>query len=144
MQVRDIMTKKVITANTNDTVLHVAKLMTQYNIGSVPIIESGEKVIGMITDRDIVIAMAKYNRDPQNTLAENVMTSEVYGVKPDADLSQALALMKKKQIRRLPVLENDQLVGMISIGDVAIHSNNADMEVGDALTEISKPSKTVM
>ena len=141
MLVKDIMTKEVVTVDVNDTVLNVAKLMTNYNIGCIPVVEHGQKVLGMITDRDIVIAMAKYNRDPQNTLVANVMTSGVYSVKPDADLSQALELMKKQQIRRLPVMENEVLLGMISLGDVAINARHADTEVGEALTEISKPTR---
>ena len=141
MQVKDIMTKDVITVNSDDTVLHVAKLMTNYNIGCIPVVESGNKVLGVITDRDIVIAMAKYNRDPENTLAVNIMTSGVYSVKPDADLSQALDLMKKQQIRRLPVIEGESLLGMLSLGDVAVYASHADEEISDALTEISLPTR---
>lgn len=141
MKVKDIMTKNVVTVSTDDTVLHVAKLMTNYNIGCIPVVENGQKVLGVITDRDIVIAMAKYNRDPENTLAVNIMTSGIYSVKPDAELSQALSLMKKQQIRRLPVIENDNLLGMVSLGDVAVYANHTDTEVGEALTEISKPAR---
>ena len=141
MLVKDIMTKKVVTADVNDTVLYVAKLMTDYNIGCVPVVENGQKVLGLITDRDIVLAMAKYNRDPENTLAVNVMSEGVYSVKPDAELSQALALMKKQQIRRLPVMDDEILVGMISLGDVAVCADNDDKEISEALTEISKPSR---
>ena len=142
MRVKDIMTKDVITVDVNDTVLHAAKLMTNYNIGCIPVVENGKKVLGMITDRDIVIAMAKYNRDPENTLAVNIMTYGVYSVKPDAELSQALALMKKQQIRRLPVMENELLLGMVSLGDVAVYASHANEEISEALTEISKPNKS--
>ncbi len=141
MLVKDVMTREVITADVNDTVLHVAQLMAEYNIGSIPVVENNTKVLGMITDRDIVIAMAKYNRDPENTLALNVMTDGVFSVKPEAELSQALELMKKQQIRRLPVIENDSLMGMISLGDIAVCASSADTEIAEALTEISKPCK---
>ncbi len=141
MQVKDVMSKDVIIADMNDTVLDVAKLMAHHNIGCVPVTKDGQIVLGIITDRDIVLSMARYNRDPENTLASNVMTSNVYSVKPDAELVQALALMKKQQIRRLPVIENEVLLGMLSLGDVAVYSEKNDVEISDALTEISKPAK---
>lgn len=136
MQVKDIMTKEVVIADMNDTVLDVAKLMAHHNIGCVPVTRDGQ-----ITDRDIVLAMAKYNRDPENTLATNIMTSNVYSVKPDAELGQALALMKKQQVRRLPVMENELLLGMLSLGDVAVYADKTEAEISEALTEISKPSR---
>lgn len=141
MQVKDIMTKEVVIADMNDTVLDVAKLMAHHNIGCVPVTRDGQIVVGMITDRDIVLAMAKYNRDPENTLATNIMTSNVYSVKPDAELGQALALMKKQQVRRLPVMENELLLGMLSLGDVAVYADKTEAEISEALTEISKPSR---
>lgn len=141
MQVKDIMTKDVIIVDINDTVLDVAKLMAHHNIGCVPVTKDGQKVLGMITDRDIVLAMARYNRDPENTLATNIMTTNVYSVKPDAELGQALALMKKQQIRRLPVMENEILLGMISLGDFAVYTSNVESEISEALTEISKPAR---
>ena len=141
MQVKDIMTKDVVIVDINDTVLDVAKLMAHHNIGCVPVTKDGQKVLGMITDRDIVLAMARYNRDPENTLATNIMTTNVYSVKPDAELGQALALMKKQQIRRLPVMENEILLGMISLGDFAVYTSNVESEISEALTEISKPAR---
>lgn len=140
MKVRDIMTKDVVFADKEDSVLTVAKLMKHHNIGAVPIVENAEKVLGMVTDRDIVLNMADYNFDPANTFALKLMTDKLYTVKPEADLSSALALMKKQQIRRLPVMENNKLVGMLSIGDIAVRSDY-NMEMSEAISEISMPDK---
>ena len=140
MKVRDIMTRDVDFANKYDSVLTVAKLMKHHNVGAIPIVENAEKVLGMVTDRDIVLNMADYNFDPANTFALKLMTDKLYTVKPEADLSSALALMKKQQIRRLPVMEDNKLVGMLSIGDIAVRSDY-NMEMSEAISEISMPDK---
>ena len=140
MKVRDIMTKDVVFTNKDDSVLTVAKLMKHHNVGAIPIVENAEKVLGMVTDRDIVLNMADYNFDPANTFALKLMTDKLYTVKPEADLSSALALMKKQQIRRLPVMEDNKLVGMLSIGDIAVRSDY-NMEMSEAISEISMPDR---
>lgn len=141
MKVKDIMTKDVVIADKNDTVLTVAKLMKHHNIGTVPVVENAQKVLGMVTDRDIVLNMADYNFDPANTKALSLMSSKVYSVKPEADISSAIELMKKQQIRRLPVIENEKLVGMLSIGDIAVRSDY-NIEMSEAIAEISMPNRT--
>ena len=140
MKVRDIMTKDVVFANKDDSVLTVAKLMKHHNVGAIPIVENAEKVLGMVKDRDIVLNMADYNFDPANTFALKLMTDKLYTVKPEADLSSALALMKKQQIRRLPVMEDNKLVGMLSIGDIAVRSDY-NMEMSEPISEISMPDR---
>ncbi len=140
MLVRDLMSKDLVLADTNDTVFDVAKMMRHHNIGAVPVVAHGTQVLGMITDRDIVLNMAKEEFDPCRTFASNIMSDKVYSVKPDVEVDFALDLMRKQQIRRLPVIENEQLVGMLSIGDIAT-SNKFNMEVSEALTEISQPAE---
>lgn len=141
MLVRDLMSKDLVLADTNDTVFDVAKMMRHHNIGAVPVVAHGTQVLGMITDRDIVLNMAKEEFDPCRTFASNIMSDKVYSVKPDVEVDFALDLMRKQQIRRLPVIENEQLVGMLSIGDIAA-SNKFNMEVSEALTEISQPAES--
>lgn len=140
MKVNEIMTKKLVVANTTNTILDVAKLMRHHNIGWVPIVESGNKVLGVVTDRDIVMNMAQYNSDPSTTNAKEIASDVVYKVKPDVDVQYALDLMQKQRIRRLAVMDNECLVGIISIGDIAVHASQ-NAEVGWTLTEISKPSR---
>lgn len=140
MKVKDLMTRDMVIANTNDTVFDVAKLMKHHNIGCVPVVADGEKVLGVVTDRDITLNIAKYNLDAAKTLASTIMSDRVYSVRPDADVTDALELMKKQRVRRLPVIENECLVGMISIGDIAV-TQDFNMEISEALTEISKPAR---
>ena len=140
MKVRDIMTKDLVIADKDDTILDVAKLMKHHNSGCVPVLDDGEKVLGVITDRDIVMNMARFNLDPANTFASEIASDVVYKVKPEADVTDALALMKKQRIRRLPVMEEDALVGMLSIGDVAVYASK-NVEVGETLLEISRPAR---
>lgn len=139
MLVKNIMTQDVVYVDTMDNILTVAKKMKQYDIGIVPVMENSSKVVGMITDRDIVMGLADYNFDMSNTYAHKLMSDKVYSVRPNAEVSDALALMKKQQIRRLPVIEEDHLVGMLSMGDIAI-SEHYDTEMSEALTEISMPT----
>ncbi len=139
MQVRDIMTKDIVIADTNDTIIDVAKLMAHHNIGCIPVTENGEKVLGVITDRDIVVEMAEHSYDPYNTLATSIMSDNVYFVRPDVDVKFAFDLMKKQQVRRLPVLENGKILGMVSLGDLAVSAYQQKAEISEALTEISMP-----
>lgn len=140
MKVREIMTKDMIIADKDDTILEVAKLMRHHNIGCIPVVENGQKVLGVVTDRDIVMNMAKFNSDPSNTFAREIASDVVYKVKPDAEVGQALELMKKQRVRRLPVMEEECLIGMLSLGDVAVYASQS-VEVGEALIEISKPAR---
>lgn len=141
MQVKDIMTKDVVIADTNDTIIDVAKLMAHHNIGCVPVTENGEKVLGVITDRDIVVEMAKNSYDPYNTLASTIMSDNVYYVRPEVEVKFAFDLMRKQQVRRLPVLDNGKLLGMITLGDLAVAANNQKSEISEALTDISMPNR---
>ena len=140
MKVKEIMSKDVVFANSTDNVLTVAKLMKHHDIGAMPVVENASKVLGMITDRDIVLTLADYNFDLANTEVTKLMSNKVYSVRPEADLSSAIALMKKQQIRRLPVIEEEQLMGMLSIGDIAVHSEYGK-EMSEAFTEISSPAE---
>lgn len=139
MKVRDIMTRNVACLNPDSTVLEAAQLMQKHNVGSIPVCdESG--VVGIVTDRDIVVRNIAHGKDPRTTPVRDVMTSQVTTVGPDADLKAASATMSEKKIRRLPVVENNQLVGIISLGDVATSAMH-DVEVSSTLAEISSPSR---
>ena len=139
MQVKDIMTKNIVIADASDTIIDVAKLMAHHNIGCIPVTKNGDKILGVITDRDIVVEMAEHSYDPYNTLATAIMSDNVYFVRPDVDVKFAFDLMKKQQVRRLPVLENGKILGMISLGDLAVSAYKQKEEISEALTEISTP-----
>lgn len=139
MKVRDIMTENVAYINPESTVTEAARLMQKHNVGSIPVCDQNG-VIGMVTDRDIVVRNVAHGTDPQTTPVKSVMTSQVTTVTPDMDLSQVSDIMSKNQIRRIPVVDNKTLVGIVALGDLAT-DQRFEMEASDTLTDISKPSK---
>jgi CBS domain-containing protein len=136
-KVKDIMTRDVASVEPTSSVTDAARIMQKYNIGSVPVCDDGV-LRGIVTDRDIVVRNTALGSNPGNTHVGDVMTSQVITVTPDADVDSVSALMSEKQVRRLPVVENNMLVGMIALGDLAVDTR-FDMEASAALTDISMP-----
>ena len=137
MKVRDIMTKNVFTVTPNTSLKNVADKMKELNVGAIPVVE-GDKPIGIITDRDIVLRTVSENKDPFNTKAADIMSVDLVLATPEMDTDDAAALMSRHRIRRLPVVENEKLVGMVSLGDLAAKPQFVD-EAGNALSDISQP-----
>ncbi|MDP4178325.1 MAG: CBS domain-containing protein [Bacillota bacterium] len=139
MTVKDLMTTNVASVCSDDTVDHAAQLMREYNVGSIPVCDNNNKIIGIITDRDIAL---RSSADGQNTKAQSVrdiMSSNPVVGRPDMDVNDAARIMSERQIRRLPIVENNNLIGVVSLGDIAVEpslKNNAK----EALSDISKPS----
>lgn len=136
MTLRDVMTNPVIRISPEESVAVAARTMTHYNIGAMPVVGRDGRVCGMVTDRDIVTRCLAANRSPSATTVRDVMTSSVVAARPDMDTAMAAGLMGREQIRRLPVVENGKLCGMVSLADLALQEETS-MEAGDALTEIS-------
>jgi CBS domain-containing protein len=139
LKVKDIMTRSVAYINPDSTVTEAAQLMQKHNVGSIPVCDQSG-LIGMVTDRDIVVRNVAHGTDPHTTPVKNVMTSQVTTATPDMDLNLVSEIMSQNQIRRIPVVENKMLVGIIALGDLATNKR-FDLEASDALTDISKPSK---
>ena len=139
MKIGDIMTRDVRTIVRNSTVEQAARMMKDLNVGSIPVTEN-ENVIGIITDRDVVLRNVADGRTAADTRVEEVMSKTVVTATPDMDVHRAADLMAQKQIRRLPVVENNRMVGIVSIGDLAVR-NIYENEAGEALSSISKPSR---
>ncbi|MDR9854600.1 CBS domain-containing protein [Paenibacillus sp. VCA1] len=134
--VRDCMTKDVQVCAPHDTATSAAKMMRDINCGSLPVCE-GKKIMGMITDRDIVLKCVAAGKDPDSVHCHDCMTKDVITCSPDTDAHECARLMADHQIRRIPVVENGEIVGICAIGDLAtinIHIN----EAGEALSEISE------
>ncbi|MFD1396564.1 CBS domain-containing protein [Kroppenstedtia eburnea] len=140
-QLREIMTQNVASVSPQDNVYKAASLMRQHNIGSVPVVENGQ-VRGMVTDRDLVLRALAEQKNEQVTVGE-VMTNQVVTGTPEMSVDEASSLMARNQIRRLPVVENNQLVGMVSLGDMAVRQPHVN-EAGQALSNISEPSSPQM
>lgn len=139
MKVKDIMTKNVAYINPASTVVEAAQLMQKHNVGSIPVCDQSG-VIGIVTDRDIVVRNVAHGNNPQSTKVQDVMTSSIATATPDMDVSAVSKIMASSQIRRVPVVENNKLVGIVALGDVATDAKY-DTEVADALAEVSMPSK---
>lgn len=136
MKLRDVMSNPVIRIRPDESVAVAARTLARYNIGALPVCGNDGRVCGLVTDRDIVTRCLAANRSPSTTTVRDVMTSQVVSARPDMDASLAAGLMGREQIRRLPVIENGKLCGMVSLGDLALKEESS-IEAGDALTEIS-------
>jgi CBS domain-containing protein len=138
--VRDVMTRDAEVVGPDTQLVDVAKKMRDLDVGSIPVCD-GERLLGMITDRDITIRATAEGKDPKSTPVRQVMTPEVTWVFEDEQAGRAASLMRENQIRRLPVLDrNDKLVGILAIGDLALELGN-DRLVGDTLEDISQPGR---
>jgi CBS domain-containing protein len=142
MKVKEIMTKDVATLNPDDTIERAAQLMKQYNIGAVPVCK-GETVIGVITDRDITLRSVAQGENGRNQTVREIMTSNPVLVNSETEIHDAARIMSERQIRRLPVVENNNLVGIVSLGDLAVESILQD-NAGEALSDISEPATPTM
>ena len=136
MKLRDIMTNQVVKIHPEETVEVAARMLERNNIGSVPVCSGEGKLCGILTDRDIVTRCLAAGKSPQSTAVREIMTGKVYVGRPDMEISLAAGLMGREQIRRLPVMENGRLCGMVSLADLAVLEEN-NTEAGAALTEIS-------
>lgn len=136
MKVREVMTSIVDWVTPDTTVIEVAQLMKRDDVGSIPICKDN-CLMGMITDRDIVLKVVATGGNTNNLSAKDIMSTDIISVTADQDVHEAAKLMSKFQIRRLPVLEADKLVGIVAIGDLAIEKMHIN-EAGDALSDISQ------
>ena len=134
--VLDVMTKHVKVCAPHDSVTAAAGIMRDIDCGSIPICE-GKKVIGMITDRDIVLKCVADGKDCNSVHCHDCMTTDVITCSPDTDVHECARMMADHQIRRIPVVQNGELIGICAIGDLAsvdIYVN----EAGEALSQISE------
>jgi CBS domain-containing protein len=139
MQLKEIMTTDVEVIRPESPVADAAKKMKSLDVGSLPVCD-GQRLLGMITDRDITIGATAEERDPANTLVRDCMSTGVVYCFEDQSTQEAERLMEEKQIRRLPVLTREkQLAGIIALGDLATRSGDIQ-QVGRAVREISKPA----
>jgi CBS domain-containing protein len=122
MKVQDVMTYNVQTCRPQTNLADAAMRMWRGDCGILPVLANGQKVVGVITDRDICMATATKHRDPANIRVKEVISGKVYGCSPDTDIREALKIMQQKQVRRLPIIsvEDVRLTGILSMNDVAL------------------------
>lgn len=133
-QVRDVMTSNPTTCEPTATLVDAAKVMAREDVGPVPIVEGG-KLVGLVTDRDIIIRAVAEGRDVTSTTVRDVASRDLVTVTADEDLDRALQLMADNQVRRIPVVEGDRVVGIVSQADVARAAD--DEKTGEVVQQIS-------
>ena len=136
MKLREIMTNPVVRIHPEETVAVAARMLEHNNIGALPVCGSDGRLCGMVTDRDLVTRCLAAGKSPQTTSVREVMTTKIYVGRPDMEVSLAAGLMGREQIRRLPVMENGRLCGLVSLGDLA-RKEESSYDAADALGEIS-------
>jgi len=135
---RDIMTTDVKTAAPDATIRDVAEMMRDGDVGSMPVVENG-KLVGIVTDRDIVVRTLAEGRDASTPVGD-AMTTEIFSVRPDDFAFEAIRLMGDKQVRRVPVVsETGELAGIIAMADIALEMED-EREIAETLEEISSGS----
>ena len=137
--VRDTMTADPRSIGASASVIEAARLMREEHIGSLPITDD-EKLVGMITDRDITTRVVAEAADPKMTSVGDVVSRDLISVEPDEDLEEAVQLMASHQVRRLPVVENGRLVGIVAQADVALTLRENEQRTGELVEAISEPS----
>jgi len=119
MKVKECMCSNVTCVNPNATVCDVAKIMMNNHVGCVPVCNKTKNVIGLVTDRDLILRSIACDKDVKTTPISEVMTTKVYNISPDAEVAEASKIMCDCQVKRIPVVENDTIVGIITLGDIA-------------------------
>lgn len=138
MKVRDIMSTELASVCCDDTVEKCAQLMKQHDVGSLPVCDN-EKVVGIVTDRDLTLRSIAEGQNWKNQKVSDVMTKNPSLGSPDMNIKDAAEIMSREQIRRLPIVENNSLVGIVALSDISLEpslSNKAE----DTLRDISKPN----
>ena len=138
MKIRDVMTPNPRTVSPDDTIQTAAKIMQTEDTGAIPVVDKG-RVLAVVTDRDIAVRVVAEGGSPSSPVRE-IASRNVVCATPDMTTREASDLMSENQIRRLPVIENERLVGIVSIGDLAVKEGK-DSRIGDTLQNISEGVK---
>ena len=135
MLVKEIMSKRLVAVSPNDTISGAAELMQRHDIGTVLVCDS-DGLRGVVTDRDIVVRCVSAGKNT-NSKVSDIMTSSPVSISPESTSLEAARLMAQEQVRRLPVVDDDRVVGIVSLGDMA-RAQNLDVEVAVAIADISE------
>ena len=137
MQISDIMSPNVVSITPEESASLAARLLYRHNIGSVPVCTNDGTLRGIVTDRDIVLRCVAAENAPDTTPVKEIMSKSIVSVSPEDDVRVATRIMAREQVRRLPVISEGKVVGMVSLGDMS-KTHTYDMEASKALSEISE------
>ncbi len=141
MKVKEIMSKDIAKLRSDDSIERAAQLMKQYNCGSIPVC-TDDKIIGIVTDRDIAVRSVASGEDVSKKRVGDIMTANVVFGSPEMNVDDAAKLMSDRQIRRLPIVENNDLIGIVALGDISLEPSCQNC-AEDALCNISKPGMNI-
>ena len=136
MRVRDLMSKSVVTIAPEESAALAARLLSRHELGALPVCAADGTLAGIVTDRDIVTRCVAAGEEPGRVPVRDIMSPAPSVITPETPVSDAARLMAQRQVRRLPVVEQGQVVGMLSLGDLA-RSRRTDTEAAEALSDIS-------
>ena len=135
MKVKDVMTTPALSVSEYTDFFHISKLMKENDVGVIPVCSKNGEIKGIVTDRDIVLRVLGEGRTTDSVLAKEIMTTQVTTVSPMTDLDDAFSIMSEIKVRRLPVVSDKELVGMVTLGDLS-QSLDYSVEIADALNEV--------
>jgi CBS domain-containing protein len=133
-KIRDVMTRDPRTVEASSSVADAAKVMREADVGPV-IVTEGDKIAGIVTDRDVAVRAVAMDRDPKSTPVKEIISSDVVALSPDDSVGEAVQAMRQRDVRRVPVVENGKPVGIVALGDLAV-----DRDPGSVLGDISTGS----
>ena len=136
MRVRDLMSKSVVTIAPEESAALAARLLSRHELGALPVCAADGTLAGIVTDRDIVTRCVAAGEEPGRVPVRDIMSPAPSVITPETPISDAARLMAQRQVRRLPVVEQGHVVGMLSLGDLA-RSRCTDTEAAEALSDIS-------
>jgi CBS domain-containing protein len=139
--VRHLMTEAPKTLSPDRTVADAAGLMEQYDVGVIPLADQDDRLVGLVTDRDLVLRIIAKQRDPREVKLGDVATTRLVTTTPDTNVTDARDLMAENKIRRLPVVKDGKLVGILALGDIAV-GDASKRAVGEVLHEVSESPST--
>lgn len=145
MNISEAMTPDPACCLPDDTVQTAAIIMRELNVGVVPVVDSEQshKLIGLITDRDLCLSVVAAGKDARTTLVQRAMTSQLVTCKPADDVEAVLGLMQLNQVRRIPVVDDDQrLIGIVSTADIVLCGEVPSSEIDETMRDISEPTFT--
>lgn len=119
MKVQDVMSRRIISVSPDENAAVAARLLSHYNVGALPVCTKEGKLRGMVTDRDIVLRCVAAEEDPLTVRVSDIMTRRIFSVSSQQSVDEASALMAREKIRRLPVQDNNKIVGMVSLSDIS-------------------------
>ena len=133
MKVKDCMCDQVAYVNPNCSVEECAKIMCNNHVGCIPVCDNSKQIVGLVTDRDIILRTIGCGKDIKNTNVRDIMTSKVCCCTPDVDVSEAEKIMSENQIRRLPVIQDGKVVGILTLSDIAKNDGISQETLGNTM-----------